>query len=69
MLEITIRDRVRALITQHGGLLEASRALKIDKAYLRRLGTGAKTNPSTAMLARLGLRRVTTIVSLGEEKS
>ena len=68
MEETTIRDRVCALITQHGGLLEASRALKIDKAYLRRLSTGEKTNPSTTMLARLGLRRVTTIVFLGKEK-
>ena len=59
MEETTIRDRVRALITQHGGLLKASRALKIDKAYLSRLGTGENSNPSTAMLARLGLRKVT----------
>ena len=62
MEEATIRDRVRALITQHGGLRKASRAIKIDKAYLSRLGTGEKINPSTTMLARLGLRKVTVFV-------
>jgi hypothetical protein len=62
MEETTIRDRVRALITQHGGLGKASRALKIDKAYLSRLGTGEKINPTTTMLARLGLRKVTVFV-------
>ena len=59
MKKITIPDRVRTLITQHGGLRKAARAVKIDRAYLSRLGTGEKINPSTAMLTRLSLRKVT----------
>jgi len=55
-----IARRIKELQKRHGGLRAASRALKIDVAYLKRLRDGEKTNPSQKILKRLGLKLVVT---------
>jgi hypothetical protein len=54
--------RIRELEEQHGGLRAAARVLRCDAAYLMRLRDGDKTNPSAAMLRKLGLKKVVTYV-------
>lgn len=51
----TISDAVQALIDRHGGLRPAARAVGINYAYLWRLWNGVKSNPSDAVLRKLGL--------------
>jgi hypothetical protein len=60
----TIRQRVAELMTQHGGLRPAARALKMTPQYLYRLGNGEKKNASAAMLRKLGLLRVVTYIRI-----
>ena len=55
--EITLSQRVADLEQYYGGLRKAARALKIDAAYLYRLKTGEKKNPSTGIVYKLGLKR------------
>jgi hypothetical protein len=59
-----LRGRIQELAKQHGSLRAAARVLEIDHAYLHRLQQGDKTEPSTAVLRKLGLRRVVTYVRL-----
>lgn len=55
---IGLRDAVNALVERHGGVRLAARALRIDHAYLYRLKSGEKDNPTDDVLRKLGLRRV-----------
>lgn len=55
-----LRARIQALAKQHGSLRAAARVLEIDAGYLSRLQDGAKTEPSEAVLKKLGLRRIVT---------
>lgn len=50
--------RVNELCVKHGGYRAAARVLKIDHAYLYRLGKGQSTNPSKSVLRKLGLKQV-----------
>lgn len=59
--ETTIQKRVQLLITKHGTLRAASRAINVDAAYLHRLASGEKHNPSPVTLKRLGLRKVISV--------
>lgn len=56
--------RIRELEAQHGSLRAAARVLRCDAAYLLRLRDGEKRNPSTAMLRKLGLKKVVTYVRI-----
>lgn len=56
---VTIGTRTAELIARHGSYRAAARVLQIDSAYFWRLHTGEKTNPSDAVLKKLGLRKVT----------
>ena len=56
-----ISQRIEELSAQHGSLRAAARALQLDVSYLSRLKDGAKTNPSTKVLKKLGLRRIVEI--------
>lgn len=58
-----IFGRLAALEKQHGSLRAVSRVLKIDNAYLYRLKTGEKLNPSDAVLRKLGLRRMVQFIN------
>lgn len=51
--------RIEEAEKKHGGLRQAARALGIDPGYLFRLKNAEKMNPSDAVLAALGLQRVT----------
>ena len=53
----TLRDRVRDLQDENGGLRAAARATGIDCGYLQRLKSGEKTNPSDDVLEKLGLQK------------
>lgn len=53
------------LIHRHGSLRAAARVMEISPAYLSRLFSGEKKDPSDAILRKLGLRRVITYVSNG----
>ena len=53
----TMYWRVRDLIAKHGSLRAAARAVRVDAAYLKRLGTGERVWPSEAVLKRIGLKR------------
>lgn len=55
---ITVADRIAELVQIFGSMQQAALGLDIDCGYLCRLASGAKTNPSDAVLARLGLERV-----------
>lgn len=57
---MTLFDRIEQLIKQHGSLRAAGRVIKVDSAYLLRLHAGTKTEPSAAVLRKLGLKRVVT---------
>jgi hypothetical protein len=52
-----IKERIGSMIDEHGGLRAAARAIGCDPAYLLRLYSGEKNNPSDAMLAKLGLKK------------
>lgn len=56
-----LQARIDALAETHGGLRAAARVLEVDAAYLSRLRSGAKNNPSPRLLRKLKLRRVVTV--------
>lgn len=53
-----VQHRIAKLVKHHRGLRAAACVLKVDPAYLHRLATGEKQNPSDAVLRKLHLRRV-----------
>lgn len=55
---VKLTKRVQEVARQHGSLRAAARALTVDHAYLSRLQSGEKTDPSEAVLRKLGLRRL-----------
>jgi hypothetical protein len=55
---ISLAARIDELLHQFGSLRAAAKATRIDTAYLSRLQSGIKTNPSEDTLQKLGLRRV-----------
>ena len=55
-----LRERIEELIARHGSLRAAGRVLQIDPAYLSRLRSGEKNDPSDEVVRKLGLRRVVT---------
>ena len=57
---VTLQWHIGRLICKHGGLRAAADAVGIDAGYLSRLGSGQKSNPTKAMLKKLGLRKVIT---------
>ena len=57
---MTLQQRVRQLVAEHGTLRAAAKAVSVEVSYLSRLEHGEKTNPSEAVLERLGLVRVVT---------
>jgi hypothetical protein len=54
---VCLQAHIRDVISAHGGTREAARATRIDPAYLHRLATGEKDNPTDATLRKLGLHR------------
>lgn len=50
--------RIQELAKQHGSLRAAARVVQIDHAYLSRLQSGAKIEPSDDTLRKLGLKRI-----------
>ena len=56
LMKELIVDAAEALIEKHEGLRAASRASKIDPAYLQRLRTGEKVNPSKETLKKLRVK-------------
>lgn len=48
------KQRIDELATVYGSVRAVGRALNIDHAYLYRLTSGEKTNPSKAVLRKLG---------------
>ena len=56
--EITVSERVKQLVSRHGSRRAAARALGIDSGYLSCLESGNKTNPSAAVLRKLGLIKI-----------
>lgn len=52
-LQKTVIDLVR----QHGSYRAAGKALNINYAYLCRLATGVKVNPTPEVLAKLGIEK------------
>lgn len=60
MGEQVLCARVNELVEKHGSLRIAGRALRINYAYLARLRSGEKTNPTAATLRKLGLRKIVT---------
>jgi transcriptional regulator with XRE-family HTH domain len=57
---MSLQQRVKQLIAEHGTLRAAARAVSVDVSYLSRLEHGEKFNPSEDILARMGLVRVVT---------
>jgi len=53
-----LKEAAQAHVNRHGGVRLAARALQIDHAYLARLLSGEKDNPSDSVLRKLGLRKV-----------
>lgn len=61
---LILRARVEAVVKHFGSLRIAGRALRINYAYLARLRSGEKVNPTAAVLKKLGLRKVVTYAPL-----
>lgn len=59
-----LRDRVEMICKTFGGVRPAGRALRINYAYLSRLKSGEKSNPTTATLRKLGLKKIVSYVPL-----
>lgn len=55
-----LKEAINALVAQHGGVRAAARAVGIDHAYLHRLYSGEKFEPSAKILRRIGLKKVVT---------
>jgi len=47
--------RIDELVNVYGSIRQVGKALHIDHAYLHRLSTGEKQNPSKVILRKLGL--------------
>ena len=52
---------INRLIAKHGGLRPAARAIQLDVAYLSRLRSNEKSNPSDEICKKLGVRKNVTI--------
>lgn len=63
---MTLQERITQLIAEHGGVRAAARYLGVDPGYVSRLNSGEKTEPSAAVLQKMGLRRVVTYEPLIE---
>lgn len=50
-----IASRIAELAAVYGSVRAVGAALRIDHAYLQRLASGEKTNPSSSVMAKLGL--------------
>jgi hypothetical protein len=59
-MSVSLEERVKELVTQHGSLRAAARVLEVDPGYLSRLKSGEKDEPSDDLLRRMKLRRVVT---------
>jgi hypothetical protein len=59
---VSIDQRIADLVKRHGSLRKAGRVVGLTGQYLYRLQVGEKTNPSEAVLRKLGLRRVVAYV-------
>jgi hypothetical protein len=57
---VNLGRHIASLIEKHGGLRPAARAVRVNYAYLSRLGSGEKINPTPTVLRKLGLRKVVT---------
>ena len=57
---LTIPQVIDALVARHGSLRKAARVVQVNYAYLSRLRSEEKTEPTDAVLKKLGLRRVVT---------
>jgi hypothetical protein len=55
-----LQRRIWELVDRHISMRATARVLKVDHAYLSRLATGEKDNPSDALLRKLGIRRIVT---------
>ena len=55
---IKLQHAVEAIVHKHGGVRAAARAIGVNYAYLSRLRTGEKCNPTATVLRKLGLRKV-----------
>jgi len=56
-MTITLQDRVRELVQQHGGMEKAAIKLGINRSYLVKLRNGTATNPGDSVLLALNLKR------------
>ena len=61
-----IADAVERLIGKHKGLRKAALAVGIKAPYLCRLRNAERTNPSDAVLRKLGLKRLVTYKANGK---
>ena len=55
---VLLSSRIEELEDKYGGLRAAARALRSKPSYLSRLKSGERTNPSDAVLKKLGLKKV-----------
>lgn len=55
---VDLETAVKKLVQTHGGVRPAARVLGINYAYLSRLQSGQKSNPTPEVLRKLGLKRV-----------
>lgn len=51
-------DQIGQLIHRHGSLRKTARVLEISPAYLSRLFSGEKDEPSYLLLRKMGLRKI-----------
>lgn len=66
---VSIDQCIADLVARHGSLRKAGRVVGLTGQYLYRLQTGEKTNPSAAVLKKLGLRRVVSYVRLATNRT
>ena len=59
-----LKTRIDELVKEYGNLRAAGEAVQIDYAYLSRLASGEKKNPSAETLRRLELVEVRTYMRM-----
>lgn len=57
---MNIKERVDALLSLQGSLRAVEKITGVNYAYLHRLSSGEKINPSDLTLRKLGLKKIVT---------
>ena len=58
---MTLQTHINDLLYKYGSMRAVARVCRVDHAYLWRLLSSKKSNPSQKVLARLGIKRIVVV--------